>query len=176
MNDALKIVAKNIRHLMLEAIHPKESHHIGCSYSIVEILVYLYYKVLQIDPKKPSGKKRDIAGVIMDNVIKAVELLSANKKINSSLINIHTLKPIDKELIIKESRKNKLIITVEEHGIIDGLGSSVSEIVTQYCPSTKVIRIGTEGQVIKIAGTRSYLRKILGLDAIGIYNKILNNL
>ena len=52
--------SQEIRKLMLEALRPKESHHIGCSFSIVDILTYLYFKELKVDPKNPKSKNRDI--------------------------------------------------------------------------------------------------------------------
>ncbi|MBI4009528.1 transketolase [Candidatus Roizmanbacteria bacterium] len=56
----LKKISKQVRRDMMQAIRPKESHHIGCSYSIVEILTYLYYRVLHVDPKQPTNSDRDI--------------------------------------------------------------------------------------------------------------------
>lgn len=60
MNSSLQEIAKKVRLHMMEAIRPKESHHIGCAYSIVEILTYLYFELINIDPKKPSDPDRDI--------------------------------------------------------------------------------------------------------------------
>lgn len=58
--DQLKKTAFEIRKLMLEALRPLESHHIGCAFSIVEILTYLYFEELNIYPKKPKDPNRDI--------------------------------------------------------------------------------------------------------------------
>ncbi|MBI4226622.1 transketolase [Candidatus Roizmanbacteria bacterium] len=60
MNNPLKVIAKKMRFDMMKAIRPGQSHHIGCSYSIVEILTFLYFKLLKIDPKNPSNHDRDI--------------------------------------------------------------------------------------------------------------------
>ena len=59
MNE-LKKIANEIRYAMLQALRPKESHHIGCSFSIVDIVTYLYFRQLKIDPKNPKNKERDI--------------------------------------------------------------------------------------------------------------------
>ncbi|MBI4009527.1 hypothetical protein HY357_04790 [Candidatus Roizmanbacteria bacterium] len=115
-------------------------------------------------------------GVIMEEVIKAADMLKKNKKIEAGVINIHTVEPIDKDLIINQAKRFKTLFVIEEHGMIGGLGSVVSEVVSEYVPGTRVIRIGTQHKVIKNVGTRSYLRKVLGLDAAGIYNKITSSL
>ncbi|OGK17516.1 hypothetical protein A2774_00820 [Candidatus Roizmanbacteria bacterium RIFCSPHIGHO2_01_FULL_39_12c] len=56
----LKKIARESRYLILQAVRAKETHHIGCSFSIVDILTYLYYRVLHIDPKNPKKENRDI--------------------------------------------------------------------------------------------------------------------
>lgn len=59
-NKKLKIIAKDIRLLMLKVLRPMESHHIGCAFGIIEILTYLYFKKLNINPKNPKDLSRDI--------------------------------------------------------------------------------------------------------------------
>ncbi len=56
----LQQIAKNIRLVILESLRPRESHHIGCSFSILDIVTYLYFRELNINPKKPFDKNRDI--------------------------------------------------------------------------------------------------------------------
>ncbi|NLV88402.1 MAG: transketolase family protein [Tissierellia bacterium] len=80
-------------------------------------------------------------GVMVDRAIKASERLS-EEGISARVINISTIKPIDKDIIIKAAKETKGIITVEEHSIIGGLGSAVAEVVGENHP-TRVIRIGT---------------------------------
>lgn len=60
MDKSLKKTAKEIRLMMLQALRPLESHHIGCAFSITDILTYLYFKELNIYPKKPKNPDRDI--------------------------------------------------------------------------------------------------------------------
>jgi len=113
-------------------------------------------------------------GPIISEVVKTVDLLR-EKNISASLINIHTIKPIDYELIINESRNKKFIFVVEEHSVLGGLGSSIVEILSENIRnnSIKVIRIGTKDKFIKRIGTQSYLRKFLKLDSQEIFKKIL---
>lgn len=114
-----------------------------------------------------------VSGSLISEVIKAVDQIEKETGKSIAIIDIHTIKPIDRELIISESRNKKIVFTVEEHGKIGGMGSAVSEIVSEFCPGTKVIRIGTDDKFIKIVGTRSFLRKHLGFNSEGITKKIL---
>ena len=74
--------------------------------------------------------------------MKAVEALKA-EGINARLINIHTIKPIDKDIIIKAAKETGHIITVEEHSIIGGLGSAVAEVLAEEYPC-KMTRMGVK--------------------------------
>lgn len=65
--------------------------------------------------------------------------------IKARVINIHTIKPIDREIVIKAAMETGAIVTAEEHSIIGGLGSAVAEVVTESCP-VPVIRIGEIGR------------------------------
>ncbi|MCX6732306.1 MAG: 1-deoxy-D-xylulose-5-phosphate synthase [Candidatus Roizmanbacteria bacterium] len=115
-------------------------------------------------------------GSITDEVIRASKLLTLNKKITPTIINLHTIKPLDKNTILKEALKASIIFTIEEHGKIGGLGSAISDIISESAHPIRVIKIGTTDVTSKIVGTRAYLRKILGLDAEGIYKTIVEHL
>lgn len=80
-------------------------------------------------------------GVMVDRALKASESLK-EEGISARVINIPTIKPIDKDIIIKAAKETKGIVTVEEHSIIGGLGSAVAEVVGENHP-TRVLRIGT---------------------------------
>jgi transketolase len=80
-------------------------------------------------------------GVMVDMAIKASELL-AYKGISARVINIHTIKPLDKEIILKAAAETGAIVTAEEHNIIGGLGSAVAEAVCEGTP-VPVLRVGT---------------------------------
>lgn len=83
-------------------------------------------------------------GILVGEAIKAGELLAA-EGIDARIINIHTIKPIDKELMIKASRETGHILTCEEHSIIGGLGSAVMEAIAEEAPC-KVSRLGVNDQ------------------------------
>lgn len=79
-------------------------------------------------------------GVTVAEALKAKEELE-NKGINIRVIDIHTIKPIDKDIIVKAAKETNKIITIEDHSIIGGLGTAVCEVLSENYP-TKVIRMG----------------------------------
>ena len=79
-------------------------------------------------------------GIMVNEAIKASEELK-KEGINARVINMSTIKPIDKELIIKSAKETKVVVTAEEHSIIGGLGSAVSEVLAEECP-TILKRVG----------------------------------
>ena len=84
------------------------------------------------------------SGVTVDMSLKAAELL-ADKGISARVINIHTIKPIDRDIILKAAAETGAIVTAEEHNIIGGLGSAVAEVVCEGNP-VPVVRVGINDQ------------------------------
>ena len=84
------------------------------------------------------------SGVTVDMSIKAADLL-ADKGISARVINIHTIKPIDRDIILKAAAETGAIVTAEEHNIIGGLGSAVAEVVCEGNP-VPVVRVGINDQ------------------------------
>ena len=74
-----------------------------------------------------------VTGVLVSKALEAAESLKA-EGVRARVIEIHTLKPLDEEIIIKAASETKGIVTVEEHSIIGGLGSAVAECVVRHCP------------------------------------------
>lgn len=81
-------------------------------------------------------------GIMVNMALEAAELLK-NKGICARVINIHTIKPLDREILLNAARETGAIVTAEEHSIIGGLGSAVAEAVSEGCPAP-VIRLGVE--------------------------------
>ena len=106
------------------------------------------------------------SGLPVTAAMEACEMLAADG-ISARLINIHTIKPIDEELLIKAARETGKIVTVEEHSVIGGLGGAVCEAITEKCP-VPVRRIGLH-DVFGESGPALELYKKYGLDAQGIY-------
>ena len=107
-------------------------------------------------------------GLLVERAIQAVELLK-NEGISASLINMATIKPIDREIIIDAAKTTGCIVTAEEHNIIGGLGSAVAEVVAEECP-VPVLRVGVEDTFGK-SGPALELLEIFGLNAQNIVAK-----
>ncbi|HQB32819.1 MAG TPA: transketolase family protein, partial [Erysipelotrichaceae bacterium] len=82
------------------------------------------------------------SGMMVQESLKAIELLK-EKGINPTLINIHTIKPLDEELIVKYAKDAKYVVSLEEHNIYGGLGGAVAECLAKHCPRKQVF-IGTQ--------------------------------
>lgn len=94
----------------------------------------------------PMAEGKDVTivatGIMVAMALEAKELLK-NEGIDARVINIHTIKPLDKELVLKAAAETGAIVTAEEHNIIGGLGSAVAEAVSESCP-VPVLRVGVE--------------------------------
>jgi len=101
-------------------------------------------------------------GLMVQEALKAAAAL-AEEGIHAEVINIHTIKPLDEELIIATAKKTGRVITVEEHNIIGGLGEAVSTVLSEKCP-TPVTRIGVN-DVYGHSGPALDLLKEFGLSA-----------
>ena len=108
-------------------------------------------------------------GLEVNESMEAAKMLEADG-INAEVINIHTIKPIDKELIEASAKKTGKVVTVEEHSIIGGLGSAVCEVLSETTP-VPVLRIGVN-DVFGESGPAKTLIAKYGLDAESIYNKV----
>lgn len=107
-------------------------------------------------------------GIMVDVALEAKEIL-ASKGINARIINIHTLKPIDSELLINAAKETGAIITVEEHSIIGGLGSAVSEVICEEYP-VPVLKVGVR-DVFGESGLPNQLLEKYGLTASSVVEK-----
>ncbi|MCI5822410.1 MAG: transketolase family protein [Lachnospiraceae bacterium] len=108
-------------------------------------------------------------GLEVNESLEAAKLLEADG-VNAEVINIHTIKPIDRELVVKSAAKTGKVVTVEEHSIIGGLGSAVAEVLSEEQP-TKMLRIGVEDRFGESGPAVKLLEKY-ELDAAGIYKKV----
>ena len=97
-----------------------------------------------IEVKDGSDLTIIATGMMVGMALEAAEALAA-KGISARVVNIHTLKPIDKDIILKAARETGAIVTAEEHSIIGGLGSAVAEVVGEGCP-VPVVRLGVNDE------------------------------
>ena len=100
-------------------------------------------------------------GIVVKDALEAVLELEA-QGISARLINIHTIKPIDEDIIVKAAKETGRIVTVEEHSVIGGLGDSVSDVTSRLCP-VKVTKIGIQDR-FGYSGPAKELLKLFGLS------------
>lgn len=94
--------------------------------------------------------------------------------INANVLSMHTIKPIDRQAIETAALTCKAIVTVEEHNKFGGLGSAVSEVITELNINTRLLCIALEDQYSSIVGSQEYLRKHYELDAGAIIKKTIS--
>lgn len=110
-------------------------------------------------------------GLMVSESLDAAEKLAA-EGIEAKVINIHTIKPLDEELVLAAAKETGKVVTVEEHSVIGGLGSAVCDVLSAKAP-TPVLKIGVQDVFGESGPARELLAKY-GLDAEGIYQSIRN--
>lgn len=108
-------------------------------------------------------------GLPVSNCLEAAEKLAADG-IEAKVINIHTIKPLDEELVLEAAKETGKVVTVEEHSVIGGLGSAVCDVLAEKAP-TRVLKIGVN-DVFGESGPALDLIRKYGLDADSIYEKV----
>ena len=108
-------------------------------------------------------------GLPVSECLAAADKLAADG-IDAKVINIHTIKPLDEELVVKAAKETGKVVTVEEHSVIGGLGSAVCDALSEKCP-TQVMKIGIN-DTFGESGPAVELVKKYGLDADSIYEKV----
>ena len=108
-------------------------------------------------------------GLEVAESLAAADMLAADG-IDAKVINIHTIKPLDEELVIAAAKETGKVVTVEEHSVIGGLGSAVADVLAEKAP-TKMMKIGVN-DTFGESGPAVALIKKYGLDAESIYNKV----
>lgn len=159
--------------VQLAAMFPQIIEHNGPVY--IRLLRQEFDPIFADDQKFELGKATPIiegtdvsifaTGIMVKEALDAQKSL-AEQGISASVINIHTIKPIDKEAIIKEAKKTKAIVTAENHNIINGLGSAVAEVLVENCP-TVMERVGVMDHFGEV-GKKDFLMEKFGLKAKNI--------
>ena len=108
-------------------------------------------------------------GLPVSECLAAADKLEADG-IDAKVINIHTIKPLDEDLVVKAAKETGKVVTVEEHSVIGGLGSAVCDVLSEKCP-TQVMKIGIN-DTFGESGPAVELIKKYGLDADSIYEKV----
>lgn len=130
-------------------------------------------EIFSKDEKFEIGKLKEIRkgydivvitiGTVINEAIKAADILREQNK-NISVYSVYSLKPIDKEQILEIAQKYNYIITVEEHQITGGLGSTIAEIIAENNMVTKIIRLGLNDEFTSVVGNQEYLREVYKID------------
>ena len=107
-------------------------------------------------------------GIMVDMALKARELLAADG-ISAAVVNVHTIKPIDREAVVKAAEATGAIVTAEEHNVLGGLGAAVAEVVCETSP-VPVLRVGVEDSFGR-SGTVPALLELYGLTPENIAAK-----
>ncbi len=114
-------------------------------------------------------------GNILPEVINASKILNS-KNIRPAIYSFHTIKPLNTNFLKSVFKKFHTVVTVEEHSIIGGLGSSVSEwMIEKQIKNNKLLKIATPDKFHKLSGSHSFARESLGISSKQIANKILKN-
>ena len=108
------------------------------------------------------------SGLTVSMAMEAAEALAA-EGVSARVLNIHTIKPLDTELILKAARETGALVVAEEHSVIGGLGAAVAETVCEACP-VPVLRVGVEDQFGR-SGTVPALLEMYGLTPANIASK-----
>lgn len=109
-------------------------------------------------------------GITVAEAIKAKEILE-EKGVNIRVVDLHTIKPIDVDTIVKCARETKKLISIEDHNIIGGLGGAISEVLTEYEPK-KLVRMGVKDTFGK-SGKAQELMQYFGIVADNIVEEVL---
>lgn len=129
------------------------------------------------DAKDDCDKKVALfsTGAILDEATDAARMLE-QAGIGVEEYSFHTVKPIDKDVILDCAKRYDYIVTVEEHNIIGGFASAVSEVITDSDEKAKLIKIGLNDEYCSKVGNQKYLRAQYGMVAEDIVNKVKETL
>lgn len=111
-------------------------------------------------------------GSMVYQALKAAEILE-EKGISSRVIDMHTIKPLDEDVVMKAAEETKLVVTVEEHNIIGGLGTAVAEVIAEKGLETKLIRMGINDEYVHFASYHTLLERG-GLTSGSIADKAIS--
>jgi transketolase len=168
------VVFEPADHLSLKELMKQSAYHKGCTYMRMPrkttLSVYEEGRELKLGRGVVLKDGKDITIIAsgapsLPEARKAADLLAA-ENIDAAVIDMHTIKPIDKDLIVEYAEKTNAVITCENHQIINGLGSAVAEVLSENRP-TIMKRIGINDKFGEV-GDLEYLQERFGLTARNI--------
>ena len=111
---------------------------------------------------------------VVSEALKASVMIEDKLGFAPTVINMHTIKPIDEATLLELQNQHTILVTVEEHNIIGGLGSAVAEVIAKNGMSVKMQFLGIEDKNY-VMGSRPFMMEQAGLTANAIANKIISN-
>ncbi|OJI07240.1 MAG: transketolase [Candidatus Vogelbacteria bacterium CG22_combo_CG10-13_8_21_14_all_37_9] len=114
-----------------------------------------------------------LTGNITDIAFNVAEIIEKKTGLSMAIVSLTSVKPIDRKLIIQRAKISKGIFTLEEHGLIGGLGSAVSSVLSEAGIGTRFKSFGLKDEFVKLVGTREYLCEAAGIGPIQIANEII---
>ncbi|AUD63831.1 transketolase [Tenericutes bacterium MO-XQ] len=173
------VIFEPVDGVQLAAMMPQIIKHQGPVY--IRLLRQEFDAIFEDDQTFELGKATRIiegsdvsifaSGIMVKEALDAQKILN-EKGISASVVNIHTIKPIDKDMIIEEAIKTKAVVTAENHNIINGLGSAVAEVLVENCP-TPMRRVGVQDHFGEV-GKKDFLMEKFGLKAHHIVDAVLD--
>lgn len=144
-----------------------------------EIKIYPEPPQLKIGKSLLVAAGRDVtlicSGTLMGEVIQAAEILKANG-ISAEVVSMHSVKPLDFDYLLDAQSRFKMIVSIEEHGLIGGLGGAISEWRSHGNHAVKHVMFGTPDEFMHEVGTQEYARHKYGLTSEQIAKRIIQNL
>lgn len=112
-----------------------------------------------------------VATGLMVSVAKEVSDLLSKEGVDAEVINVASIKPIDKETLIDSAERCKIMVTLEEHSVVNGLGSQVLSAISEECP-VPLMKIGVQDR-FGVSGKPDELMKFFGLDSKSVFEKVI---
>lgn len=144
-----------------------------------EPLIYTKLPSLKLGKASFVQRGKDLGIIATGNLVaaalEAAKILQ-KRQIQASVVSMHTVKPIDRSLINSFAKKFSLLVTIEEHSIIGGLGSAVAEVLSLQPSRAKLLRLGVPDIFILTIGSQAHLRNQLGLSPEKIAKVIAKHL
>jgi len=112
-------------------------------------------------------------GNMLETALKVHDILK-KENINCKIVSMHTIKPIDREIIVKSANNMDIIVSIEEHNKIGGLGSHIASVILEERLNIKYLQIALPDKFIHTIGSQNNLREVYGLTSVQISAKILN--
>lgn len=114
-------------------------------------------------------------GPTVPEALCAAELLE-KKGVSVRVLNMHTIKPLDRDAVLCAAKETRLLVTIEEHTVVAGLGGAVAEVLADAGAGTRLKRLGVQDRFAVMSGSREDFKKRLGISAEGVASEVLNGL